>query len=170
MIDLEKILQLLPSLNLEEILLWLQLLPSIKDNYEIFFKKQKKIDCNFTENSKEENSDISLRDYFDLEEKYKVMLCDALSNKKFNIIDKLINEKKIDINIKIKDCDTILHYAVWKKDLNFIKYAIENGLNVNKKDSYGRTALHIASSIKSDLEIIKFLIGKGAKKRCKRYA
>ena len=50
--------------------------------------------------------------------------------------------KKIDINIALNEFgDTLLHKSVKYKNINFIKYLLENGINVNIIDSYGFNAL-----------------------------
>ena len=57
-----------------------------------------------------------------------------------------------------------LQYALWSKDVNDIEMAkllVENGADVNARDSNGETALMRAAS-KGNIEFIELLISKGA--------
>ena len=55
-----------------------------------------------------------------------------------------------------------LHNAVLKKDFEQIKLLVENGNNVNQKNTYKRTALHFAIKEKCSAEIVQFLLENGA--------
>ncbi len=56
--------------------------------------------------------------------------------------------------------------AVETENLTLIKSLIEKGANVNTKNEYGLTALHIAV-VKGNLQIIKYLVEKGADVKAK---
>ncbi|QCE43394.1 ankyrin repeat domain-containing protein [Psychroserpens sp. NJDZ02] len=68
-----------------------------------------------------------------------------------------------DINIT-RDNDanqSMLHYAANFNHLNLVQLLVENGIDINKGDTYGKTALHIAAR-KGALLIVKHLIEHGA--------
>jgi len=65
--------------------------------------------------------------------------------------------------------DTKLHQAVQAGNLTQVKKLLADGANVNAKDKYGNTSLHlaiirIASSYSSEdvMKLIRLLIGRGA--------
>ena len=58
---------------------------------------------------------------------------------------------------------TGLHIACSRGDLDAAKIYLEGGADINKTDKLGRTALHFAASIGSNLELIEALIEAGAK-------
>lgn len=59
--------------------------------------------------------------------------------------------------------DLALHYAAQKGFFSAVKLLVDNGADVNKVDSYGRSPLHYAAESWSDeIEIERYLIEKGA--------
>lgn len=69
---------------------------------------------------------------------------------------------KVDFEIKNKDGDTPLIYAVWKENLPIIKELIKFGADVNGKGIEGITPLLVASSLCKTAEIPQILIDAGA--------
>jgi ankyrin repeat protein len=84
-----------------------------------------------------------------------------LSTTMFKIIDHFIA-----FGADIKDVNylnqTLLHLAVIYENISLIKFLLEQDINIDHKDKYGKTALDISVERKS-LEILKLLINKGAK-------
>lgn len=67
-----------------------------------------------------------------------------------------------------KDGSTLLHYAVTKGDLDFVKaiYAL-GGMDINAQNEDGQTALHRAAITAQNDQILKYLISVGADKNIK---
>ena len=55
-----------------------------------------------------------------------------------------------------------LFSVIKNNDIEIVKLLIENGADVNAKNEDGETALHLANR-KGYLDIVKYLIAKGAK-------
>ncbi|MDR2762063.1 MAG: ankyrin repeat domain-containing protein, partial [Planctomycetaceae bacterium] len=85
----------------------------------------------------------------------------AVAQGKLDDVKILIDEKKIDVNIKNKIDIIPLHYAVSRGDLEIVKYLIDKDADVNAKDQNDNTPLIIAA-IKGHLEVVKYLIDKDA--------
>lgn len=98
-------------------------------------------------------------------------------NEKGNIDDMIgdiekNNIQKLDLrlahgaNIEEKTCDsnknTLLHIAAKLGKREMIQYILSKGLDVNIRNGYGETALHVACGKNKDLSMIKFLVSKGA--------
>ncbi len=49
-----------------------------------------------------------------------------------------------DINMKIKNRDSILHYAVYYKNSKVIEYLFNHSVDIHATGQYDRTALHVA--------------------------
>ncbi len=80
-------------------------------------------------------------------------------------IIKYLTEKGANINEKNKDGFPFLTIALKNKKIDLVKCLVENGIDINISDKYDRTPLHFAIINKSDeidLDLIKYLIGKGA--------
>lgn len=87
----------------------------------------------------------------------------AIQNRaSFDIIKYLI-DLDADLSYKTEEGVTILDEAIESRDLNLIKYLIEDkGLNVNKTDrNSGLTPLMLASCL-NNLEVVKYLLDRGA--------
>jgi ankyrin repeat protein len=53
---------------------------------------------------------------------------------------------------------TALHMAVAASNEITVEYLIEKGANINNRDKYGRTPLHLAAAFARDMKIIKLLL------------
>ncbi len=76
---------------------------------------------------------------------------------------------KIELNTRfttgvyvVNSSEIPLFQAVSQEDNEAVKQLVNSGFDVNTKDSYGKTALHIAVEY-SNLEIVRFLLDNGAK-------
>lgn len=74
---------------------------------------------------------------------------------------KLLIENGADVNMKVENGWTPLHYASSSGGFYSIKLLIENGADVNMKDKIGRTPLMVALTYR-DYEIAEILIENGA--------
>jgi len=105
--------------------------------------------------------------------------------KKEAVLDYLINEKKLDVEVRNKEKQTPFHFAFSseiyftrpKRAIAFIELFDKYGANLNAQDASGATVLnylaksckirpdepeHAAKTIKSSLGVVKVLVGKGA--------
>ncbi|MCB9492879.1 MAG: ankyrin repeat domain-containing protein [Epsilonproteobacteria bacterium] len=77
-------------------------------------------------------------------------------------IQKLVEERGVDVNEPNKFGDRPLHYAVRKGDLSVIIYLLGHGAEINIQNNYGETPLDYAIDAEQD-HVVKFLIENGAK-------
>lgn len=70
-------------------------------------------------------------------------------------------EHGADGNVKIKDDDTILHYAARYKKWDFVQWLVEHGADVNAKGKWNKTVLHFAAEF-GNLEAVQWLVNHGA--------
>lgn len=98
------------------------------------------------------------------------LLLAILYNKDFDIINFLM-DYNIDYDHKTKDGKSILHCAAASNNCKMLKEIIRKGwyTDINEKDKFGFTPLLRAVFESSDLEIIEFLIDKGASVSEKTY-
>ncbi|WP_191126188.1 ankyrin repeat domain-containing protein [Cerasibacillus terrae] len=68
--------------------------------------------------------------------------------------------KTHDVNEEI-NTQSLLYWAVYENNLTFMQRLIHHGVDINKKDKLGRTALHIAYYF-GFYDIAKFLLQYGA--------
>jgi ankyrin repeat protein len=88
---------------------------------------------------------------------------------------KLLLRNGANVNAKDGDGSTALHSALFLKSkplkvLNTTKLLVSHGAKLNVKDQYGDTPLHVACSLsrnKDILEIVQYLVSKGANMRIK---
>ena len=76
----------------------------------------------------------------------------------------LLENYKIDVNLKDKNGNTTFHYAAKKGSFDSLKYLFENYKNIvdiNEKNDKGETALSMAKE-KEHKEIIEYLMENGA--------
>jgi len=66
-----------------------------------------------------------------------------------------------DVNACAVDDDTVLHFAVRRRDVTIVKALIDAGANVNRAGDLGYTPLHVAC-MQGDLEITKLMVASGA--------
>lgn len=78
---------------------------------------------------------------------------------------KILIDKGADVNSTLIDGYTILHSFStnehWELYKNIINFLLENGLDINKQDNFGQTALFLASA-NEDPSFAEFLINNGA--------
>jgi ankyrin repeat protein len=86
-------------------------------------------------------------------------LFDAAAKNDYDLVKKIIDEKKVDINDTDEDGETPLLIASRKGHLQVCKLLINNGSNVNDVNEQGETPLHLALR---HLPVCKLLIRNGA--------
>ena len=59
-------------------------------------------------------------------------------------IERLL-EQGADVNSRLKNNTTLLHWAAWDKDSKFVRFLLGHGADVAAVDKYGNTALHKAA-------------------------
>ncbi|CAD7797445.1 Phosphocholine transferase AnkX [Chryseobacterium aquaeductus] len=79
----------------------------------------------------------------------------------------LLQSKGIDLKVPQADGNTVLLLAIAKNDLGLLKKLEPFKIDVNAKNAESMTALHKASLIAKDDQILKYLVGIGAKKDIK---
>jgi ankyrin repeat protein len=78
---------------------------------------------------------------------------------------KSLIEKGADVHVKDNDDKTALHYAVEYENMDVIKYFVEEKeLDVHVKDNDGTTVLHYAAAVCENIDVIGYLVEKGAEK------
>ena len=92
----------------------------------------------------------------------------AISSGDVNTL-KVLFSNGVDPNQRDSEIDsTLLHKAVFRKQVEIAKVLIENGAEINAKDRYGETPLHLALSLSPDddlvnlVKIVNLLIYQGA--------
>jgi len=89
---------------------------------------------------------------------YPIMIAIKLSN--YDIFNQLLGFKNIDLSVKNKRKQTVLHIATQKfRTDNIIKKLLEMQIDANVKDIYGKTALFYFV-IRENSSVIKYLIDK----------
>lgn len=99
------------------------------------------------------------------DETIKMIFEKALTRDDAVAIEKLLQEKKVDINYTDGIGDTPLIHAVKARALNVTKLLVENGADVNKQNKLGMTALyhvHCASYSQKDIDFAEILLDRGA--------
>lgn len=62
------------------------------------------------------------------------------------------------------DGQTLLHVAISRQNIEFLKRLIALGIDINAKDTNGQTILHHAAMLSKTSDLLKFLIASGADK------
>ena len=88
-------------------------------------------------------------------------------NEKSTFDDKVLIFDKYNISLKSIDNkgNTALHYAVISQNLDLIKKVLQWGIDINKVNENGETALIKATMLANDTNILEYLISKGANKK-----
>lgn len=73
----------------------------------------------------------------------------------------------VDVNEKNSKGETMLYKACRSRDWDGVKFLVENGADVNEKMPGGTTALHIAAELATYLDIVSWLMLKGASETAK---
>ena len=77
----------------------------------------------------------------------------------------MIDNKLVDVHRKNDVGETIAYFAVRQNNLDALKLIVEEGINVNETNLYGRTLLHkcVEEHLwESRIEMVKYLVEKGA--------
>ncbi|XP_060567171.1 uncharacterized protein LOC132725961 isoform X2 [Ruditapes philippinarum] len=104
------------------------------------------------------NADPNVNNFYD-----QTPLYFAIIKTREKLINKLLNYGQTDKRKSQNEGFTPLHAAIFK-DLGDIAKRLALDANVNAKDKYGKTALHVACE-KVNVELIKYLLEKGANPR-----
>ena len=88
-------------------------------------------------------------------------------NEKSTFDDKVLIFDKYNISLKSIDNkgNTALHYAVISQNLDLIRKVLQWGIDINKVNENGETALIKAAMLVNDTNILEYLISKGANKK-----
>ena len=95
----------------------------------------------------------------------KFRLIDAVLNKDIDEVNKLLNDKSVDINEQDDEKNTPLMYACEEGMEVIVKLLVEAGANINLQGEYGETALRKVDSpdsISIAKDITRYLIENGA--------
>ncbi|MCX7551174.1 ankyrin repeat domain-containing protein [Xanthomarina sp. F2636L] len=92
-------------------------------------------------------------------------LLDAFPSDDFQEKVKLLKTQGFDISKVQEDGNTLYHLAVSKNNLELVKWVSQYKVDINAKNKEGNTALHLAAMSATDMEILKYLIEQGAKKK-----
>ncbi|XP_065346539.1 uncharacterized protein LOC135943802 [Cloeon dipterum] len=88
----------------------------------------------------------------------------ACQREKWEVAAQLVTKHNIEINDPNKSREkSILQYAVQSNNTDLVQGLLDRGSNVNLKDCFGVTALHLAAGSNGNSEIVKILLEKGAK-------
>ena len=87
----------------------------------------------------------------------------AVENNTLEVIDFLIY-RGADTQIVDKQGNTLYHYAVKRADIKVLEKLSQCPININQKNKEGLTPLQIAVMTAKNLEVVHFLINKGADK------
>ena len=100
-----------------------------------------------------------------------LLLCAAGGNNHL-VVEYILEKKLYDVakdNLLRKGKYTLLHWAAGNPDLSVIQFVYENNLvkheDIDKKDENGFTPLLLAAKVNSNIEVLKYLISKGASYR-----
>ena len=89
----------------------------------------------------------------------------AIENNKIEMIDLLLS-KGADTQVLDREGNTLYHYAVKRADVKILeRLASSPSLNINQKNAEGLTPLHKAVMLGKNLEVVQFLLSKGANKQ-----
>ena len=89
----------------------------------------------------------------------------AVENNKIEMIDLLLS-KGADTQVLDREGNTLYHYAVKRADVKILeRLASSPSLNINQKNAEGLTPLHKAVMLGKNLEVVQFLLSKGANKQ-----
>ena len=86
----------------------------------------------------------------------------SLRTNHFKKAEELIASGKVPVDFRNKFNQTPLYYAVDSNDVEFARFLINHGADVNAKDYFGFTPLHEAI-VRGSYDVAKLLIEKGAK-------
>lgn len=101
---------------------------------------------------------FTARHYASLRNDFEILLC------MFGTDTKINKKNKNDVILLNKENNyglTLLHWAVMQGNFEIVKYIVEKGANIHKKDINGLTMLHHAAKA-GRLEMVKFLLAHGA--------
>ncbi|XP_046651126.1 serine/threonine-protein phosphatase 6 regulatory ankyrin repeat subunit B-like [Daphnia pulicaria] len=102
----------------------------------------------------EKGADPATRDY----EGYTLFHTAAILNKD-NVLGLMMgNEKKLNLDVRNKEGDTALHYAIMQSNVPVARFLLSNGANPNVADNRGATPLHLAALCANDMEMVKLLL------------
>ena len=87
----------------------------------------------------------------------------AVENNTLEVIDFLLL-KNVDVQVVDKEENTLYHYAVKRGDIKILEKLSLYPININQKNSNGLTPLQMAVMTAKNLDVVHFLLSKGADK------
>lgn len=87
----------------------------------------------------------------------------AVENNTLEVIDFLLL-KNADVQLVDKEKNTLYHYAVKRGDIKILEKLSLYPININQKNSNGLTPLQMAVMTAKNLDVVHFLLSKGADK------
>ena len=95
--------------------------------------------------------------------KTRLTLSHAITTGDFELLEKCV-KNGADVNVVLNSGGTSLIRAARFHEVEMVRYLVNEGANVNAKDSHGETALHVGSrgEFTQSREILEFLIESGA--------
>lgn len=70
-----------------------------------------------------------------------------------------------DVSSRSIHLESPLHRAAWKSSIEVVEFLIENGANIHDVTQLNENALHYASMLAQNTQIIEFLLGKRRKRK-----
>lgn len=95
--------------------------------------------------------------------KLKLKWTNFIRKRNYYLVNKLINNRSIDVNITLDNDETALMFACENNDIKMTRLLLLNYADPNIKKTNGWTALHIACK-NNNIEIVKLLLELGSNK------
>lgn len=85
----------------------------------------------------------------------------AISRQNLKIARALL-EKRPNLNFQDRNKMSSAHFAIDNNSMDMLKFCLDNGQNIELKDTFGWTLLMRAIIMQCDAEIVQYLLEKGA--------
>jgi len=128
--------------------------------FDAGYKKSLKLN-NFLIENEEHGTDINAKNEFG-----ETILFNACFEGDLDIVKYLVEEKKLDIDVKDKNGLSPLFSAVitaccFNEKIDIVKYLVEHGADINTKSNKGETVLFFCFYNGGFIELVKYFISKG---------
>ncbi|XP_055944745.1 serine/threonine-protein phosphatase 6 regulatory ankyrin repeat subunit B-like [Argiope bruennichi] len=84
----------------------------------------------------------------------------AIFSKNLDIMERLLERSKFDINLKGRSGHTLLHYAAISGSLQLVKHLVAKGATFNSRDSSGAKPIHLATW-EGHQDIVEYFLNEG---------